>query len=826
MKPHNLKKLLLGSISALTILPAGVASAQEAAPQLQLEEVVVTARRAEENVMTVPIAITAVTQETIEQRGVQNIIQLSEFTPGMFSNVQNHGNGRMDRSTRRVSFRGLSAASQGAGIFIDGAPYGGSAEPFIGDVARVEVLKGPQSVYFGRSTFAGAVNYITKDPTSTFTGQVSGEMFTYDGADGRVSVSGPIIQDKLGFRVALRHYTFGGQYENGLHNGEMLGAQKTTAATVSLLATPTDNLRIRAYYAFSRDDDGAPVAATIKTRSSGNGPVLNCQLGGTGGKYWCGELPDVSALDPLDISYSNHIDEFIIRELIQNVRGYPVAFQPTGEEDFGVSRDVHNANVRIDYDFLDGWSAGAIAAYSYTKSGNLSDRLHRDGYHIPNPFYPATPALLADACARNLTTCYAPRTITYIAFEQSITTDYNLEARITSPQDNRIRGTVGASMYNSLNPGGTNFGITSQGRYNNAKTKSTVVTPAIFGGIYVDITDQLKVSAEGRYQWDRIGQRQLFPNPNPTLKATFKSFAPRVSVDYQITESQMAYASFSRGFAPGGFNTALQGLSAADLVTLASLGTNLTYDQETLDNFEVGLKGTWFDRRLRTVLSAYYMQWRGGQVSNGTTYATSAGGFRSISVTANAGSVDLKGIELEFDALITDKLSLNGSFSWSDPEYKAYSYVTLGPRLNGKLDVTGNMLYQVPEWTWHLSPQYEDHLAGDWDWFARVDYRYRSRLYVDLHNIAWMGARHLFDVRAGVTKGDFSLDFYIKNLFNDKQFNDAVHKTDVMYVPSGACPPCYTDASPPGYGVNPILNEIRLGLPQLRTFGLKASYNF
>ena len=824
MQRRIFRKALLGTISVLAFAPASAVFGQDAGPP-QLEDIVVTARRSEENVMAVPIAITAVNQETIAQRGIQNIIQLSEFTPGMFSNVQNHGNGRMDRSTRRVSFRGLSAASQGAGIFIDGAPYGGSAEPFIGDVARVEVLKGPQSVYFGRSTFAGAVNYITADPTRTFTGTISGEVYTDNGAEGRISVSGPIVEDKLGFRLALRHYTFGGQYQNGIHNGEMLGAQKTDAATVSLLATPTDNLRIRGYYAFSRDDDGAPVAATIKTRSLGTGPILNCQLGGSGGKYWCGKLPDADALDPLDISYSNHIDDFITRELLNNARGYPVAFKP-GDEDFGVSRDVHNANVRIDYDFLDGWSIGAIAAYSYTKSGNLSDRLHRDGYHIPNPFYPATPAAQADACARKLTTCYAPQTVTYIALEQTISKDYSLETRITSPQDKRIRGTLGASLYNLLNPGGTNFGLTSQGRYNNAKTKSTVYTPAIFGGIYVDITEQLKVSAEGRYQWDRIGQQQLFPTASPRLKETFKSFAPRVSVDYQITPDQMAYGSYSRGFAPGGFNTALIGLSAADLVTLAAIGTNITYDQETLDNYEVGLKGTWLDRRLRTVLSAYYMQWRGGQVSNGTTYATSAGGFRSISVTQNAGSVDLKGVELEFDALITDKLSLNGSFSWSDPRYKAYSYVTLGPRLNGKLDVTGNMLYQVPEWTWHLSPQYEDHLIGEWDWFARVDYRFRSRLNVDLHNIAWMGARHLFDVRAGVKNGPFSLDFYVKNLLNDKQFNDAVHKTDVMYIASGACPPCYTDANPPGYGVSPALNEIRLGLPQLRTIGMKASYSF
>ena len=204
MKPHDLKKLLLGSISAVAILPAGAAFAQAAAPQLQLEEIVVTARRAEENVMTVPIAITAVGAEAVELRGIQNVIQLSEFTPGMFANIQNHGSGRMDRSSRRISFRGLSTAATQAGIFIDGAPYDGAGEPLIGDVERVEVLKGPQSVYFGRSTFAGAVNYVTKKPTSEFSGRVTADFYTYGGAEGQISISGPIIADKLGFRAAVR----------------------------------------------------------------------------------------------------------------------------------------------------------------------------------------------------------------------------------------------------------------------------------------------------------------------------------------------------------------------------------------------------------------------------------------------------------------------------------------------------------------------------------------------------------------------------------------------------------------------------------------------
>ena len=293
----------------------------------------------------------------------------------------------------------------------------------------------------------------------------------------------------------------------------------------------------------------------------GNGPVLNCQLGGTGGAYWCGALPDLDELDPADISIGNHMDDTNYRELVLNAQGYPRDF-PSTREDWGVWIDMHNAHVRADLDFADGWSLGSIVSYSYSKQSYYSDRQHRDMAHIPNPFYPATPAALADACRRNLSTCYAPPTIRYSNASGSTSKDFTVESRLTSPQDRRIRGTVGTSLFTRLLPGGHNYGVTVQGRYANAKTKSTVYTPAVFAGIYADVTQDLKVSLEGRYQWDRIGQQQLFPTASPILKDTFKSFAPRVSVDYQVTDSQMAYATFSRGFSPGGFNTALVGLTA------------------------------------------------------------------------------------------------------------------------------------------------------------------------------------------------------------------------------------------------------------------------
>src|SRR5207302_9916974 len=127
-------------------------------------------------------------------------------------------------SSRRLTFRGLSTSS--GAVFIDGAAYAGSGAPDVTDIARVEVLKGPQSVYFGRSTFSGAVNYVTLEPSADrFSGKASIDAYTYGGIDGSAGISGPLVRDKLAFRVHGRGYHFDGQYKNGGPTGnDRLGA--------------------------------------------------------------------------------------------------------------------------------------------------------------------------------------------------------------------------------------------------------------------------------------------------------------------------------------------------------------------------------------------------------------------------------------------------------------------------------------------------------------------------------------------------------------------------------------------------------------------------
>ena len=146
------------------------AFAQRTARHPGAEEIVVTARKVEENLMVVPMSIAAVTAADIQSAGVKDLSTLSLYTPGLF--VQ-YGAASTAGTARQLTFRGLSVST--GQVFIDGAPYAGTGNPPVGDVERVEVLVGPQSAYFGRSTFEGALNYVTKDPGDTFKGQINAE---------------------------------------------------------------------------------------------------------------------------------------------------------------------------------------------------------------------------------------------------------------------------------------------------------------------------------------------------------------------------------------------------------------------------------------------------------------------------------------------------------------------------------------------------------------------------------------------------------------------------------------------------------------------------
>ena len=295
-----------------------------------------------------------------------------------------------------------------------------------------------------------------------------------------------------------------------------------------------------------------------------------------------------------------------------------------------------------------------------------------------------------------------------------------------------------------------------------------------------------------------------------TLKATFTSFSPRVTLDYNFQQGGTIYALWSRGYRPGGFNNSLVGQPAAVLAGLGNLNVGLAFKQEKLDNYEAGIKGTWLDNRLQVALGGYFDQWRNGQVSNSIAVQTPTN-IQMVTATQNVGSVDMYGIEFTGAFAATEHLTITGNANYVHSKILSFVFAPNGPRINGTTNVNGHSFSNVPVgWTFTVSPQYTAHLAGDWDWYARLDWKHRGRYYPDATNLNWIGARDIIDVHLGVKNETFSIEAFALNLNKDYTFQSGEAGADAL------C--CSTTA--------PNINEVRLLLPAKRQFGIRGTYSF
>ena len=232
--------------TALAIAMPPVAWSQDDA----LEEIVVTARKRDESVLEIPVSVTAFSQDAIDQLGVNTLEGLSAYTPGFtFQNVGQGGTG--GRQNPNIRFRGIGVQNANPGaragaVFWEGSYVsdGAGILPLM-DLQRVEVIKGPQTAFYGRNTFAGAVNYIPQLPGEELNGKVS---VSYSGSDeDSYNFSGAIggpITETIGARVAVMSETVGADYQFG--NGDPLGEEETQAASFVATWDPTEELALRA----------------------------------------------------------------------------------------------------------------------------------------------------------------------------------------------------------------------------------------------------------------------------------------------------------------------------------------------------------------------------------------------------------------------------------------------------------------------------------------------------------------------------------------------------------------------------------------------------
>lgn len=277
----QLRRLLSGVVISSLAIGGHPAVAQDD-DDLGLEEIVVTARKVEENIQDVPLSIDVFDAEFITQTGSLNVFDLAQFTPNL-SFRQSYG-----RTFDRPSIRGQSVVlgENTVGLFVDGMFVQGSISSTpLDNIERVEVIKGPQAALFGRATLSGAINYITKRPGNEWGLKFVGRGAQHDEYEARAFLSGPIIEDKLAFNLGVRHYEYGGEWTNVGPGGTDIAQEQTRSVYGSLYWTPTDRFDMYLNATWFEDEDGHP-----PTYLSIESDDLNCFLSAPRG-YYCGVVP-------------------------------------------------------------------------------------------------------------------------------------------------------------------------------------------------------------------------------------------------------------------------------------------------------------------------------------------------------------------------------------------------------------------------------------------------------------------------------------------------------------------------------------------------------
>lgn len=715
--------LLLGTAMGATAcaLPA---YAQDAAQSDQgVEEIVVTARGREESLQDVPVAVSAFSAQSIQDRKIEGAADFLSATPNISINQSESA------GVSFITVRGVSQVRNGespVAVVIDGVQQVTSRQltQELFDLERIEVLRGPQGALYGRNAIGGAIVITTKTPSAEFEG--SGALGYGRGEDYRVrgSVSGPLAGENLRFRLAGSYRNLDGYYRNVFLNKKVDGVEDLNLRG-QLFGRLGENLT-----ADFKAQFGQTVGRSLNFhfQSALFDPARPCFLDGA--NPFGGPAPDANRVDRT----------FCATNLGYNKR-------TTSQFSLKLEYDLGFATIRnvTSYDRVKEYSEGD--QFPYTASIDVFG------------IFDGTQSQFEDLKAwSNELRITSPSNQPF----RWMVGGYYLDTKrfiSTTTGDDNLRGIV--NVYRTpqfTNPANPTLSFFADDNHNRAW--------ALFGNVAYDLTDKLELSVAGRYDKDRRRQSVLpiqtgalpvgcsVANAAACIKRnTYDLFQPKVSFRYQATDNLNLFGSWGIGFRSGQFNQS--GTSAAALGA-GVVGVSDVVQQEEAETFELGFKSDLFDRRLRL---------------NGTFYTTKDKnplyfvfiGAIGAQVLVNIDQVRSTGFELEAQARLTDGLDAFANYGHTHSRIKKYAVNPL---------LVGNVTPYVPKDTWAAGLQYRTNLTGNVGLFMRADVEHHGKQYWDPENSTARNSYELANVRFGFEhpNGKWSLIGSVDNLF-DKKYN-------------------------------------------------------
>ena len=771
--------LAWGMLPALLPLAPNVALAQSNADTL-LEEVVVSARKREEALIDVPLAISVFDSGVLERARVTSVADLAALTPGMtlFQFGSEFYNTPVIRGMAQTQT--LRNVEANVATFLDGVYVvnTGAVNFALMDFERIEVVKGPVSAMYGRNAFAGAINYVSKVPTENLEGKAEAIVGSDDRYRAAGSIGGGVIPGKLAARAGVSYDSFGGTWRDPV-NGERMGDYEKLDGQLTARLTPSDTVTVDAALYYGRNESGVNPRVPL---------APNCALVGTLLRNYCGQIPDADELPPPEhpTNYPGELsaaDQTVIHGKVR----LEVEFEPFSVESLTGYFDVANSA----YVDLNG------------RRNGLSYNL------VPGPG------------RANLNVFYG---------QQFDSKDFSQEFRISSRNTESVRWSVGGFYFDSDQITNTFFGsnqsqlpagqrvggnpglwLTPDGSPSafSSLANSGVRQMSGFGSVDADFGESTTATAELRYTDERRTQDIISSASAPGLnpdgdgdEASYGYWDTRLSVIHKLTPNSRVYASAAHGTKSGGFSTG------------ATLPEDLAFGPEKNWTYEIGTKNTF--NRFSVNAAIYYIDWKGLQQA-----ALPNDPNNPAVVTKNFGDAESSGFELDTQIRIAKGVVATLGASLSRPRFKdnAFDLTPFGrncglipecaPRVtvvNGRpgARLGGTTLPRTSDWQFNASLDVARPLARDWNWTARTDFSYQSKQYQRNLEIIYVPSSVNLNAQIGVENEAYSVVLWGNNLTNNQ-------------VPYSAFASTRLD--------NFVAEEV-VGLPVQRTYGLTLRVKF
>ena len=738
-----------------------------------IEEIVVTARKRTETLQDTPVAVTAVTADQIEDYGIQSLADISKMTAGLLFDSE------FTRGANRPVIRGQAniLGASGVSYFIDGVYISGAIDDYdLNDVERVEIVKGPQSALYGRNTYSGAINLVTRSPADEMRAAVEAQMAGDEEYLVRASISGP-ISDTVAGGLTLRHYEMGGHVTNQF-DGTDIGEQQSRSIAGMLALTPNERLSIRTRAYFSEREDGQP--ALIATRRDDNNCFQdNGGFYGGANRYYCGTI------EP----------------------GHVNIDWPIQAPDAGINEELMQLSLKLDYQLNENWALTYIGGYGDRDVDELYD-----ADYSPTSFH-ATPLTPRGIPLGGPVWGWVGFMVDFTFDTVQSTRDVSHELQLSFDLD-RVSGMVGVYSLGSdfstrddreLTDAQRALGVANQAAVGKAICDANpacfVVVPlfapnisvsrnsrsldienrAAFAMVSFDLTDEVGLTLEGRFQDEDIATelvaQSLGSPPGDPVSASdsFDGFLPRVTLDWRPTADHLLYLTYAEGTKPGGFNDA----------TAIQAGLP-TFDEEDATSIELGLKSVLADGRLFANLALFFNEVAGYQLTQNVQF-----GARASSAIVNAGDADITGIEAELAFAPTDELTLRLNYAWTDAAFTAGFDQNEGALLDYADDALANCSTgdqfpdvagcqsrfgsiegkQVPRTSEHQAfadLEYRRAMNGGWEWYGGLSYIYESSKFAQVHNLAETGDVSMLNVRLGLVNDRYSVRVFGRNLTGEE----------------------------------------------------------